>query len=411
MVKNIRIEAFDYPLPPEKIALFPLANRDQSKLLIYQNGTITTSTYQHIASHIPANSMMVFNNTKVVEARLRFQKSTGSEIEIFCLEPSDVYADIMLAMQQTATVEWKCLVGGAKKWKEEILSLSIRTNKEALVVKAKKLKKEGDTFLIQFEWNVAELSFAEVLHLAGSIPLPPYINRKTEETDKERYQTIYAKEDGSVAAPTAGLHFTDNIFSALQANHIQLQYVTLHVGAGTFKPVKSETLSDHIMHAEFICVNIGLLEKLLQTTEATIAVGTTSLRTLETLYWMGVKITELSKKQQANTIEIEEISIQQWDAYNLPQQIAKTEALEALRKWMEVKKMNQLICKTQLLIAPGYDIRMVEAIVTNFHQPKSTLLLLVAAFIGDDWRKVYNYALSNNFRFLSYGDGSLIWKK
>lgn len=403
--KRLLIKDFLYNLPEEKIAKYPIPQRDESKLLVYKDGTLTESIYYNLNDFIPEKTLLIFNNTKVVEARLLFQKSTGSNIEIFCLEPADIYADITTAMLQKGKVLWKCLVGGAKKWKEETLTKEIETGSKKLQVNAKKIEKFTDYFLVEFNWDDASLSFAEILHEAGSIPLPPYLNRAAEESDKERYQTIYARHDGSVAAPTAGLHFTERLFQKLDQKNIQRDFVTLHVGAGTFKPVKAETMQEHEMHTEFIDVRSTLIENILKhIDEKVIAVGTTSLRTIESLYWLGVK-TILQP-----TIIAEDLQVYQWDAYDVDaENITAKDALQSLLKWMQQNSLSNLITKTQIIIAPGYAFKVAKALITNFHQPQSTLLLLVAALIGDDWRKVYNYALKNNFRFLSYGDGCLLF--
>lgn len=403
--KRLLIKDFLYNLPEEKIAKYPLPKRDESKLLVYKDGAITENIYYNLTEYLPENSLLVFNNTKVVEARLLFQKSTGSSIEIFCLEPAEVYTDITTAMLQKGKVWWKCLVGGAKKWKEETLLKVIETSSATLQLHAKKTEKFTDYFLIEFSWDDTSLSFAEVLHMAGSMPLPPYLNRTAEESDKERYQTIYARHDGSVAAPTAGLHFTERLFEKLMAKRIQQDFVTLHVGAGTFKPVKSETMQEHEMHTEFIDVRAALIENILQhINETVIAVGTTSLRTIESLYWLGVK----TILQPAITLE--NLHVYQWDAYDTDaENITAKDALKSLLNWMQRHNLSNLITKTQIIIAPGYGLKVAKALITNFHQPQSTLLLLVAALIGDDWRKVYHYALENNFRFLSYGDGCLLY--
>ena len=404
--KRLFIKDFIFNLPEEKIAKYPLAERDESKLLIYKNGEITSDIYYNLDTHIPESSVLIFNNTKVVEARLLFKKSIGTVIELFCLEPGDQYPDITTAMLQKNNVAWKCLVGGAKKWKGEILAKTFTIGGRIVELTAKKNDKLNDYFLIEFSWNDEQLSFAEILHFAGSTPLPPYLNRDAEEADKERYQTVYAKYDGSVAAPTAGLHFTERMFEKLRAKNIKTDFVTLHVSAGTFKPVKSETMQEHEMHTEFIEVRRQLIEHLLQHLNATIiAVGTTSLRTMESLYWLGVK-TIINPD-----ILLQELQVLQWDAYDLTSENISTEkALQALLHWMKKNDYETLITKTQIIIAPGYDLKIAHALITNFHQPQSTLLLLVAALVFDDWRKIYDYALVNNFRFLSYGDGSLIWK-
>ncbi|WP_026751273.1 S-adenosylmethionine:tRNA ribosyltransferase-isomerase [Sediminibacterium sp. C3] len=425
---NLHIEDFNYELPNEKIAKYPLEQRDQSKLLIYGgpgfsgglepqtsdsglNSTnqtpIRESIYANIADELPQGSLLVFNDTKVVEARLLFQKPTGGAIELFCLEPADQYADITSAMLQKGSVQWKCLVGGAKKWKEGAVVLEV----EGLKILANKVEILPDCFLIEFSWEPAGLSFAEVLHMAGDIPLPPYLNRETEEADKERYQTIYAKHDGSVAAPTAGLHFTENVFAQLEQKQIQKGYVTLHVGAGTFKPVKAAQMKDHEMHAEFIDVKKSTIEQLLaHVSKGIIAVGTTSLRTLESLYWIGVKTIHNPSLASAD------LAVSQWEPYEnaaensgKKKEYSAEESLTALLQWMDKNNAERIITKTQIIIAPGYTFRMIRALVTNFHQPQSTLLLLISAIVGDDWRRIYEYALTHDYRFLSYGDGSILW--
>lgn len=404
--RNLSIKDFTYVLPDDRIAKYPLAERDQSKLLIYKEGQITQDQYANLADHLPANSLLVFNNTKVVEARLLFQKPSGGNIEIFCLEPHEQYGDITSAMLQKGKVLWKCLVGGAKKWKEGSLILKIeKYNFADLVLSAKKIEQLADSYIIELSWNKPDLSFAEVLHLAGVIPLPPYLNRSAEEADSERYQTIYAKFDGSVAAPTAGLHFTGNLFEKLKQKNIQHNFVTLHVGAGTFKPVKSETMQTHEMHAEFIDVSAAFIKDLQNhLLQNIIAVGTTSLRTLESLYWLGVK-TILNP-----SIQPDQLHISQWDPYDLiTSGISANEALESLLTFLDKHGLQRLITKTQIIIAPGYHFKIIKALITNFHQPQSTLLLLVAAITGGNWQKIYNYALENDFRFLSYGDGCLLW--
>ncbi len=407
--KKLSIKDYSYHLPEERVAKYPLEQRDASKLLIYKNGNINEDIYLHLDAYLPTDSLLVFNNTKVVEARLLFKKSTGSTIELFCLEPSDDYHDITSAMLQKGKVLWKCLVGGAKKWKTEVLENQIEYGNSSFILKAEKKQKLNDYFLIEFSWSDANLSFAEVLQAAGEIPLPPYLNRSAEEADKERYQTIYAKHDGSVAAPTAGLHFTPDIFERLAAKNIQYDFVTLHVGAGTFKPVKSETMQEHEMHAEFIDVRKELIENLISKPHIIVAVGTTSLRTLESLYWMGVKLQLLLKQDEATNISPEELSVKQWEPYENASGISTEEALQTLFLWMQQNNMQRLITSTQIIISPGYTLKIAKALITNFHQPQSTLLLLIAAIVKDDWRKIYQYALEHQFRFLSYGDGSLIF--
>lgn len=404
--KELSIIDFTYELPDERIARYPLAERDQSKLLIYSNGQISESIYAELTEHIPANSLLVFNNTKVVEARLLFEKPNGGRIEIFCLEPHEQYGDITTAMLQKGKVLWKCLVGGAKKWKEGALISRIKKFESAeITLIARKIEQYADAYLIELSWNDPTMSFAELLHIAGVIPLPPYLNRAAEESDQERYQTIYAKHDGSVAAPTAGLHFTNSLFAKLAQKNTRHAFVTLHVGAGTFKPVKSATMQDHEMHAEFIDLSAAFIEQLLQQTAGpVIAVGTTSLRTLESLYWLGVK-TKLDPH-----ISAEALTITQWEPYELAQyNFSAVEALRALLVWLQEGRSERLITKTQIIIAPGYTFRIIQGLITNFHQPQSTLLLLVAAITHDNWKNIYQYALDHQFRFLSYGDGSLLW--
>ena len=408
--KELKIIDFTYDLPQNKIAAYPLAERDQSKLLIYKNGKIGVDTYKNIDDQLTSETLLIFNNTKVVEARILFTKETGSTIEIFCLEPDDRYKDVTNAMLQHSKVFWKCLVGGAKKWKSEKLSKPIEINQESIVLDASIVEKKNDYFIIEFNWSNQSISFAELLHHAGIIPLPPYLNRSIEEADKTTYQTIYAKHDGSVAAPTAGLHFTDTIFEKFASKNIHNSYVTLHVGAGTFKPVKASKMNEHEMHAEYIDVTIETIQDLMNYSPKTIvAVGTTSLRTIESLYWMGVKLMHL-KNQGEEKISIESISIHQRDAYELPQTIDTAIALKALIVWMNENEMFRIVTKTQIIIAPSYVLRVAKGLITNFHQPQSTLLLLVAAIVGNDWKKIYDFALNNEFRFLSYGDGSLLWK-
>jgi S-adenosylmethionine:tRNA ribosyltransferase-isomerase len=400
--KNLSIAEFTYELPNERIAEYPVNPRDQSKLLTYQNGIINEDIYANISDHLPEGALLIFNNTKVVEARLLFQKTTGGVIEIFCLEPHEQYKDITTALQQTGKVWWHCLVGGASKWKPgQVLQKALSTTNGDLQLEARYIEKMAVSFIIELSWQPADKSFAELLHLAGAIPLPPYIKRKADSLDSESYQTIYAKMDGSVAAPTAGLHFTRNIFDKLAAKKISSAYVTLHVGAGTFKPVKADILEEHEMHAEFIDVSIETIRQLAQTVvqHPVIPIGTTSMRTIESLYWLGVKA---SQGEPIN-------GLSQWEVYDLRvQDMTAEDALKHLIRWMEDNKLQQLITKTQIIIAPGYKFRIATGLVTNFHQPQSTLLLLIAALAGKNWKELYQYALDHNFRFLSYGDGCLL---
>lgn len=410
---EIFIKDFTYNLPDDRIAYYPLPQRDQSKLLIYKQGIITEDIYKNISDHLPSNSLLIFNNTKVIEARLLFEKLTGGVIEIFCLEPHQQYPDITTAMSQKEKVLWKCLIGGASKWKHgQLLEKKIRYDDKELKLSASYKEKEIGDFVIEFSWSPEEMSFAEVLHKAGAIPLPPYIKRKAEDSDATRYQTIYAFHDGSVAAPTAGLHFTDAIFKKLDAKNIGRDFVTLHVGAGTFKPVKSETIDQHEMHAEHIDVSSATIQHIIQHIDNIIAVGTTSLRTLESLYWLGVKVAMKDEQRTKNTSQdVKEnlFELSQWEIYNINENLSSIDALQTLLNWMQENKMERIITKTSIIIVPGYKFRIVKALVTNFHQPQSTLLLLVAALIGDNWKKIYEYALQNDFRFLSYGDGCLLW--
>lgn len=401
---QLQISDFNYNLPDERIARYPLTERDLSKLLVYKEGHISSDVYRHLPQHLPADALLVFNNTRVIEARILFQKDTGSTIEIFCLEPA-AGVELTLAMMSQGKVRWTCMVGGAGKWKQPFLEKKLDTPNGSVLLKAEKIEQQQGTFEIEFSWDNTYFTFAELLHYAGILPLPPYLQRQTEAADYERYQTVYARQEGSVAAPTAGLHFTPQLLVHLQEKGIKHSFVTLHVGAGTFQPVKSATMQDHAMHREWIEVQAESIKELLQQLpKPVIPVGTTSLRTIESLYWMGVKAL------LNPNATIDQLEVQQWDAYDLPlQNVSAAEALQALLHWMQQQKMEKIICHTQVLIAPGYKLRVADAILTNFHQPNSTLLLLVAAFIGNDWRKVYDYALANDYRFLSYGDGSLLW--
>jgi len=412
--KNISILDFTYDLPASKIASYPLEERDASKLLVVEKGQISETTYANLDQVLPSGTLLVHNDTKVVAARLFFTKENGSVIEIFCLEPAGIYKDITTAMLTKKEVLWGCLIGGAKKWKEGPLHIKYGNNHTLTATKHTTL---ADSYLIKLEWDNEAQSFAEVLEAAGNIPLPPYFNRAVEANDKERYQTVYAVAEGSVAAPTAGLHFTPRLFEKLIAKNITKAFVTLHVGAGTFKPVKAARMEEHEMHAEFIDVQKSFIDMLrdqfLAGEQKVIAVGTTSLRTLESLYWMGAKI--IAANSSANkppTLSIENMSVVQWDPYELMPQNelpSTAAALGALSNWMEQNNLSRLIAKTQIIIAPGYRFKIIDGLVTNFHQPQSTLLLLVAAITNGHWKPMYDYALENDFRFLSYGDGCLIW--
>ncbi|MDE3185382.1 MAG: S-adenosylmethionine:tRNA ribosyltransferase-isomerase [Bacteroidota bacterium] len=405
--KNLSINDFNYDLPEEKIAVYPLPERDQSKLLIYQNGNISEDIYRNIADHLPENSFLVFNDTKVIKARILFQKPTGAIIEIFCLEPHEKINDYAVVLQQKNSTRWKCMIGGAGKWKEKYLEKTLTINGEEIILKAELVEKLSDAYVVELTWNPGHFSFAEIIDHAGETPLPPYIKRKAEENDEERYQSIYSHYEGSVAAPTAGLHFTEHIFSSLKNKNIETGFVTLHVGAGTFKPVKSENMEGHEMHSEWIDVSTKFIEQLIQNIlNGVFCVGTTSVRTVESLYWMGLKAFINPK------INFEDLKINQWEVYEdqfLKTNLSPKESLTSLLEYLNKKNLNRLFIQTQIIIAPGYEFKITKGIITNFHQPKSTLLLLVSAMIGEKWRDVYNYALNHQFRFLSYGDGCLIF--
>jgi S-adenosylmethionine:tRNA ribosyltransferase-isomerase len=399
---DISIQDYSYHLPDEKIALHPLVQRDASRLLSYKDGKISEDTFANIGNFLPEGCLLVFNNTKVINARISFFKTTGARIEIFCLEPYETVNEYSTVMTQTGKVKWKCFIGGAAKWKEEAIEKNCTVNDKPAILYAKKTGKEGEAYIVEFSWEPATISFAAILQSAGNVPLPPYIKRITDEEDTSRYQTIFAKHEGSVAAPTAGLHFTENIFERLQQKNISRSFVTLHVGAGTFKPVKAEKMEGHEMHAEYIDVSADTIRQLMLN-DTIAAVGTTSLRTLETLYWLGIKA--------SFDPSVTQLQLLQWDVYEprfAETKFSVKEALQFLLDWMQAHQQENIFTKTQLLIAPGYKFRMVKILITNFHQPQSTLLLLVAAAIGNDWKKMYTYALENDFRFLSYGDGNVI---
>jgi len=402
--KYLSINDFTYHLPADKIALHPLEERDQSKLLICQEGKIKEDIYKNIAEHLPKNSLLIFNNTKVIPARVLFKKETGGIIEIFCLEPFEENSEYVSVMSKKGSAKWKCMIGGASKWKEGNLTKKISLQNEEIILTASLKEKLPDAYVTEFSWQPSHYSFSEIIEQAGEIPLPPYIKREVEESDKERYQTIYAEHKGSVAAPTAGLHFTPGVFSSLAEKNIKTDFVTLHVGAGTFKPVKSEIMEQHEMHAEWIDVPISTIENIINNLKNTVAVGTTSLRTIESLYWMGIK------SFLNNDPSLHELEIKQWEVYEEPlsgQNVTANDALRSLINWMKKNELKRLFLKTQILIAPGYRFKIAKALITNFHQPQSTLLLLVAA-ITKEWKRIYEYALKNDFRFLSYGDGCLI---
>jgi S-adenosylmethionine:tRNA ribosyltransferase-isomerase len=401
---DISPDEFNYALPEERIALFPAAIRDQSRLLIRQHdGTLQEDTFTHIAEYLAEDSHLFFNNSKVIPARLVFTKETGSRIEIFCLNPAEP-SDYALSLSATKTSTWDCLVGNLKRFSSDSLQMKISTGSKFLNLKAERISQAANIVSIRFSWDNDQVSFAEVLALAGQTPLPPYIKRKPVETDRDRYQTIYSKFNGSVAAPTAGLHFTDHVFEQLARKHIACHEITLHVGAGTFRPMKSNRVKDHEMHEEFFMVTAELLQELAGIPGRVTCVGTTTVRTLESIYWLGVKVLE------SDMIAPHNLRISQWESYNLPQEYTLKQSFEALGAWLKKHNLRKITASTSLMIVPGYRFNVVNVLITNFHQPRSTLLLLIAAFIGDSWKDTYNYALLQGFRFLSYGDSSLLHK-
>lgn len=399
--KHIKISEYNYPLPDERIAKFPLAVRDQSKLLVYRHGEVSEDTFTALPEYLEQGELMIFNNTKVIQARLHFRKETGALIEVFCLEPIQPN-DYVLSFQQTKKCSWLCMIGNLKKWKEGALSRMVDVKGKQVTLTATRGECRGTSHWVDFEWNDDSITFADLLEVMGELPIPPYLNRDTQESDKETYQTVYSKIKGSVAAPTAGLHFTERVLQALDAHGIDREELTLHVGAGTFKPVKSEEIEGHEMHTEYISVNKRTIEKLIAHGGHAIAVGTTSVRTLESLYYIGVAI---SCNPDANQ---EELHVQQWMPYEEKNGIGTIQALQHILDYLNRHHMEALHTSTQIIIAPGYEYKIVKKMVTNFHQPQSTLLLLVSAFVKGDWRKIYDYALEHDFRFLSYGDSSLL---
>lgn len=402
MVEDIRIEDYNYDLPDERIAKYPLEERDGSKLLKYCDGNVEEHRFTEISDLIPSDSLMIFNDTKVVPARLHFQRSTGAHIEIFCLEP--VFpAEYSTMFSVTSSCRWKCIVGNVKRWKNDILCLYNPLDSseiESLSLKASLVERMGETSVVEFTWE-GGLPFSRVLEISGSVPIPPYLNRDTEAVDLERYQTLYARFRGSVAAPTAGLHFTDKVLEAIKSRGIDTETVCLHVGAGTFLPVKSSLVSEHNMHREPFTVTLTLLEKLLDRNRTVTAVGTTSVRTLESLYYVGVKCIEKGYPED----------IGQWEPYEREYEYSVEESLAAVIDYMKANMLSEINVGTRIIIVPGYRFRIVDVLVTNFHQPQSTLLLLISAFVDGDWRRIYDFALENSFRFLSYGDSSILFRR
>ena len=401
-IRSISIDQYDYPLPEDRIAKYPLAERDASKLLVVKDGQLQASQFKHIGDFLPPKALLVFNETKVIRARLRFQKATGSHIEIFCLEPEE---DYQIAFSSASPVRWKCLVGNSKRWREGKLQMDLNVNGNEVVLTAERVEKNDQYSEIEFSWNPTGLPFASVLEAAGEIPLPPYLNREAEPEDRDRYQTVFARYDGSVAAPTAGLHFTKPLLQQLQQQGFELDEVTLHVGAGTFRPVATPTIGEHAMHSETIIVRKSLLENLLHHLEGDIIpVGTTSTRTLESLYWIGMMLHE-------EGMELRELHLEQWYPYESHPSLTTREALQHIINYLDLHRLTRLEASTALMIVPGYQMKVITGLITNFHQPKSTLLLLVSALIGDQWKKAYQYALDNGFRFLSYGDSCIFFEK
>lgn len=399
--KHIKISDYNYTLPDERIAKFPLPVRDQSKLLVYRQGEISETHFTSLPDYLEPGSLMIFNNTKVIQARLHFRKETGALIEIFCLEPIQPH-DYALNFQQTHHAAWLCMIGNLKKWKEGSLQKEMTVKGKSITLTATRGACHGTSHWVDFTWNNEEVTFADILEVFGELPIPPYLNRDTEESDKETYQTVYSKIKGSVAAPTAGLHFTERVLFALKEKGVDLEEVTLHVGAGTFKPVKSEVIEGHEMHTEYISVNKTTLEKLIAHQGEAVAVGTTSVRTLESLYYIGAT---LAQYPEANE---EQLHVKQWQPYKTHPDLTAKEALQHILDYMKRNNLEALHTSTQIIIAPGYTYKIVKKIVTNFHQPQSTLLLLVSAFVKGDWHRIYDYALGHDFRFLSYGDSSLL---
>jgi len=397
-IKDIKMQDYFYDLPDCRIAKYPLAKRDESKLLLYNKGDITSRIFNEIASILPSNSLLVFNNTKVIQARLHFQKESGGIVEVFCLDPIEP-SDYQLSFSSCGKCVWRCMIGRVKLWKNGALKKSCSIGGKLVTLSAVKLDSSGMVHTVEFSWDVATISFAEILDSLGELPIPPYLNRKSEESDKTTYQTVYSKIKGSVAAPTAGLHFTESVLSEIDKKGIGRAELTLHVGAGTFYPVKSDSIGGHDMHTEVIEVPLDTLRKIRASLGNIIAVGTTSVRTLESLYFMGCRLIKGNS----------EMFVNQWEPYSSDYDLVKTsDAFDALIFYLEKNGLDCLHGATQIIIVPGYKLHVVRALITNFHQPKSTLLLLIAAFIGDNWKRVYEYAMNNDFRFLSYGDSSLL---
>ena len=399
--KHIRIKDFNYELPDDIIAKFPVTQRDHSKLLVYNHGNVSEDMFYNIADYLPKGSLMVFNNTRVIQARIHFRKSTGALMEVFLLEPAKP-TDYELMFQARGACSWLCMIGNLKKWKEGPLNRVINIKGRDVTLAAIRRHEQGTSHWVDFSWDDESVTFADILESVGELPIPPYLNRETQESDKVTYQTVYSKIKGSVAAPTAGLHFTDEVLRSIDEHGIEREELTLHVGAGTFKPVKSDEISGHDMHTEYICVQRKTLLKLIEHDACAIAVGTTSVRTLESLYYIGVRLADNPDATE------EQLHIDQWEPYDTKPGLAPVDAIRNIVDYLDRNGLSSLHGSTQIIIAPGYDYKIVKMLVTNFHQPQSTLLLLVSAFVNGDWRKIYEYALSRDFRFLSYGDSSLL---
>ncbi len=424
-MKQILIDDYNYPLPDERIAKYPLAQRDHSKLLVYKDGQVSEDVFYHVGDYIPAGSLLVYNNTRVIQARLVFHKDTpttsdphapaqGARIEVFCLEPLRPH-DYQLSLGSTTGCTWKCMIGNAKKWKSGALHLTatLRSTGETIVLNAERGEQTGNTYEVTFSWD-SSVSFAEILDAVGELPIPPYLNRPTEESDKTTYQTVYSRIKGSVAAPTAGLHFTDEVLDGLRARGIQTTELTLHVGAGTFQPVKTADANMHTMHTEIIAVPRQAIVDIINHLGHIVAVGTTSMRTLESLYFIGERLRdnyELGIRNDEWQVGAGELHVPQFVPYTREHTLSTHDALQAIVDYLERTGQDTLHAETQIMIEPGYAFRVVNQLITNFHQPKSTLLLLVSAFVGGDWHTIYDYALSHDFRFLSYGDSSILFRR
>jgi len=400
---DIDINDYDYDLPDDRIAQYPVNERDKSQLLVYRDDSVSKDLFCNIDEYIPSDSLLVFNNTRVIRARILFLKETGAAIEILCLEPLSPF-DYVVSFSSKESVEWKCIIGNLKKWKSGVLKTIFKYRGQEYNLFAEKLNPEGEAWRIKFSWDCHQISFGEVIEVTGHIPLPPYIDRDDEEEDIERYQTVYSSIRGSVAAPTAGLHFTENVFGKLHEKGIKTVELTLHVGAGTFQPVKTNNISQHEMHCEHFIIDASTIELLLQNQQKIISVGTTSVRTLESIYWLGVKI--FLKTSDPS----KDLSLSQWEAYKMIKTISVTDSLNALLLFLKEHGKTSLQASTSIIIVPGYEFRLTNGMVTNFHQPRSTLLLLISAWTGSKWKKIYSFALNNSFRFLSYGDSSLLLK-